>query len=185
MVNRSLRDDEKVMAFLDDIYFCSEPSNRGSIAAPCRDLHTWRPDQSVECVWGPACDVLEQIARTVNPTARVWRGSGVSTEQQEMKILGTPLGHPDFVRRHLAELVSEQRLLLERIPHVKDVQGAWLLLAHCVAEYAGLHDAGLWECLSRILQVDSPRVARTHDVATLPLALGGLGLRSAEQIACP
>ena len=83
-----------------------------------------------------------------------------------MKILGTPLGHPDFVRRHLGELAEEQRLLLERIPRVKDVQEAWLLLVHCasaranyflrsvrpeaVAEYARLHDAGLWECLSRI-----------------------------------
>ena len=109
----------------------------------------------------PGCDVLEQIARTVNPTARVWRGSGVPTEQQGMKILGTPLGHPDFVWRHLAELAAEQRLLLERIPCVKDVQGAWLLLVHCasaranyflrsvrpeaVAEYAGLHDAGFVE----------------------------------------
>ena len=119
-----------------------------------------------------------------------------------MKILDTPLGHPDFVRRHLAELAAEQRLLLERISHVKDVQGAWLLLVHCasarancffwsvrpeaVAEYAGLHDAGLWECLSRILQVDLSTCDQdTHDVATLPLALGGLGLRSAERTSVP
>ena len=85
---------------------------------------------------------------------------------------------------------------------MKDVQRAWLLLVHCasaranyflrsvrpeaVAEYAGLHDAGLWKCLSRILQVDLSTCGwDTHDVATLPLALGGLGLRSAERASVP
>ena len=85
---------------------------------------------------------------------------------------------------------------------MQDVQGAWLLLVHCasaranyflrsvrpeaVAEYAGLHDAGLWECLSRILQVDLSTCGQdTHDVATLLLALGGLGLRSAERTSVP
>ena len=140
-----------------------------------------------------ACDFLEEIARKDNPTARVWRGSGVPTEQQGMKILGTPMGHPDFVQRHLVELAEEQRVFLERIPRVKDVQGAWLLLAHCasaranyflravkpeaVAEYARRHDAGLRECLSRILQVDLSTCGQdTHDVATLPLVLRGLGV---------
>ena len=33
VVNRSLRDDEKVMAFLDDIYFCSEPNRVGVVYA--------------------------------------------------------------------------------------------------------------------------------------------------------
>ena len=65
-------------------------------------------NRSLTKVWNasgvrpPVCDVLEQIAKTVNPAARVWRGSGIPTEQQGIKILGTPLGHPDFVRRHLA-----------------------------------------------------------------------------------
>ena len=62
----------------------------------------------------PVCDVLEQIARVSDPTARVWRGSGVATERQGIKILGTPVGHPDFVRSHLVDLVEEQHVLLER-----------------------------------------------------------------------
>ena len=33
MVNRSFRDDEKVMAFLDDISFCSEPNRVGVVYA--------------------------------------------------------------------------------------------------------------------------------------------------------
>ena len=109
----------------------------------------------------PVCDVLEEIARISDPTAQVWRGSGVATERQGIKILGTPVGHPDFVRKHLADLADEQRVLLERIPRLQDVQGAWFLLVHCasaranyfvrcvrpeaVLEYARVHDANLWE----------------------------------------
>ena len=44
-----------------------------------------------------------------------------------------------------------------------------------------MHDANLWECLSRILQFQSSTGEGTRDVATLPLVLGGLGLRSAER----
>ena len=111
----------------------------------------------------PVCDVLEQIARVSDPTARVWWGSGVATERQGIKILGTPVGHPDFVRSHLVDLVEEQHVLLERIPMLQDVQGAWLLLVHCasaranyvvwcvrpeaVAQFDRVHDANLWECL--------------------------------------
>ena len=41
--------------------------------------------------------LLERIARMENPRAVVWRGSGIPTEQQGIKVLGTPLGHDDFV----------------------------------------------------------------------------------------
>ena len=121
----------------------------------------------------------------------------MATECQGIKILGTPVGHPDFVRNHLVDLVEEQHVLLERTPMLQDVQGAWLLLVHCasaranyvvrcvrpeaVAQYARVHDANLWECLSRILQFESTTGEGTRDVATLPLVLGGLGLRSAER----
>ena len=36
VVNRSLREDEKVMAFLDDIYFCSEPNRVGGSMSQSR-----------------------------------------------------------------------------------------------------------------------------------------------------
>ena len=78
-------------------------------------------------------------------------------------VLGTPQGHPSFVQGHLEKKVAEQRTLLERIPTVRDLQSAWLLLLHCatarancilrvvepqaVAEYARLHDNGTWNCL--------------------------------------
>ena len=91
VVNRSLRDDEKVMAFLDDINFCSEPNRVGVVYAAIEEASQHHAGISIHGgktkVWNafgvrpPVCDVLEQIARTVSSTARVWRGSCVPTDQ--------------------------------------------------------------------------------------------------------
>ena len=110
-----------------------------------------------------ACDVLEQIAQAADPTGSVWRGSDVPSVQQGIKILGAPLGHPDFVSAYLERTIAEHAVLLERIPLVRDVQSAWLLLVHCAQvratyllrslqpslseEFARCHDAGMWGCL--------------------------------------
>ena len=50
---------------------------------------------------------------------------------QGVKVLGTPLGHPDFVRAHLRSSTEAQRVLMQRIPSIPDLQGAWLLLLFC------------------------------------------------------
>ena len=50
-------------------------------------------------------------------------------------VLGTPLGHADFVRSHLESVHEEQDVLLDRIP-VPNLQAAWLLLSYCAATRA-------------------------------------------------
>ena len=139
------------------------------------------------------CDVLERIARV-----KVWRGSQLSTAERGIKLLGTPLGHEDYVARHLEAVADEQRILLERMPRVHDVQNAWLLLLHCASaranyqlrsvlpnatsEFAAVHDEGLWRCLCSILQVDPVQPDTVRETATVPLSQGGLGLRSASRM---
>ena len=147
------------------------------------------------------CDVLERIVRTENPHATVWTGSDIPSHQQGVKILGTPLGHSDFVAAHLRR-VSAEHQDLQRIPSVADVQSAWLLLLHCVAaracfqlrvvgpsaveEFARHHDQSLWQCLSDILQADLDQCTEeVREAATLPLSLGGLGLHSAMRMSEP
>ena len=49
-----------------------------------------------------------------------------------MKVLGTPLGSPKFVRARLLEL-SASHPRLDKIPLVSDLQSAWLLLLFCAA----------------------------------------------------
>ena len=71
------------------------------------------------------CDLLERIAQQSDPEARVWRGSELPMHQQGVTILGTPLGHPDFVSAQLQRKIQNHRILLERIPAVTDVQSAW------------------------------------------------------------
>ena len=83
-----------------------------------------------------------------------------------------------------------------------DVQSAWSLLLHCasaranyilrvvrpdlVRAFAAQHEHGIWQCCCEILGVSSVDVsAITRDTATLPLALGGLGLRSATRTSLP
>ena len=85
------------------------------------------------------------------------------------------------------------------IPLMEDVQSAWALFLHCAGERANFmfravrpemvrgfaegHNAGLWTCLCNILNVvvDEDR----QDVATMPLSLGGLGLRDAVRTSPP
>ena len=65
--------------------------------------------------------------------ARVWKGSGLSTTDQGIRVLGTPLGHADFVETQLRERLDDHQLLQIRIPEVPDLQSAWALLQHCCA----------------------------------------------------
>ena len=127
---------------------------------------------------------LQQDALIADPGAVVWRGDEVlPTIDQGVVILGTPLGHFDFVQRHLQSKVESHRVLLERIPAVPDLQAAWLILLCCASaranfllsalppeatrEFARQHDESLRLCL--------------WDIASLPLALGGVGLVSAQR----
>ena len=115
---------------------------------------------------------------------------------QGIKVLG-----PDFVARHLQTVVAEHQTLLDRIPRVKDLQSAWLLLFHCVsaranyqipfvdpvstAEFAEAHEDGVWHCGCDLLQIEPTQAASVRDIASLPLVLGGLGLRSAGRSRVP
>ena len=101
--------------------------------------------------------------------------------------------------RSLEKIQVKQQFLLNAIPTVPDVQSAWLLLLHCasarannqlrvvrpeVKSFAESHDQGLWRCA--IVGVPSETCdVLTRATATLPLSLGGLGLRSAARTRGP
>ena len=140
-----------------------------------------------------ACDRLQRVAVQVDPTARVWRGSELPTVEQGIKVLGTTIGHHDYVLQMLSTIQDKHRVLLDAIPTVPDIQSAWLLLLHCAAARANYcrvrpdlvdnfdqsHDQGLWQCLCTIMDVPEDGDPVTRATASLPLSLGGLGLRSA------
>ena len=126
-----------------------------SFANPRRHQHGGKTkvwNMAGECP--PVCDVLEQIARVSDPTARVWWGSGRQNVRGSR--FWAPQSDIQISRSHLVDLVEEQHVLLERIPMLWDVQGAWpsgdcaSARANCVvrcvrpeavAQYARVHDA--------------------------------------------
>ena len=130
------------------------------------------------------------MAQVADPEARVWKGSGLPTTEQGIRVLGTPLGHVDYVETQLRDRLEDHQVLLNRIPEVQDLQAVWALLLHCasaranfmlrvirpelVRGYAEGHDRGIWTCLCKLL-------GRSCELASVPLSLGGLGLRSATR----
>ena len=203
-VGVQLRDGEHLFAFLDDIYTATLPDRVDAVHACLGDDLRTRANIHIHGgktkVWKqagvrpPICDVLERIARANDPRARVWRGSDVPTEQQDIKVLGVPLGHHDFGRQHLSNVHEEHQRLLTRIPLFADVQSAWLLVVHCAQARANfliraVRPKAVEECAVNLTEVCGGVLvtdleqceARMGDVATLPLVLGGLGLRSAAR----
>ena len=45
-------------------------------------------------------------------------------------------------------------------------------------DFARAHDDDIWQCTCDIMHVDPAQVGSVKDVASLPMVLGGLGLRS-------
>ena len=81
-------------------------------------------------------------------------GEEEENKHEGIVILGTPLGHKDFVRAQ-QHIVDEHNVLLERIPSIPDVQSAWALLLHCANARAN--------CVLRVIR---PDLAISHKLMT-------------------
>ena len=207
-ISRELLGSEKLLAYLGR-HLCHYQTTivwatcTQQFARTCGHMRAVSINNGKTKVWNAAgnkpavCEVMDRIAQAEDLEANVWRGSEVATERQGLLLLGAPLGHPDFVAAQLPENVKGTRAV-SVTPSLPDVQAAWLLLVHCanaranyllrvvppdlVAGFAQAHDVRLWSCLFHILGVAEDRcddVAR--NTASLPMALGGLGLRSAAR----
>ena len=123
---------------------------------------------------------------------------------QGLKVLGTPIGSEEFTEAHVQERLEDEKKFWEAIPEVPDLQSAWQLLLQCAGprsnhllrtlppsmskRYAAAHDEGMWETAIKLLHGlpgSDTEVETAKMLATLPMRLGGLGLRSAERTAQP
>ena len=93
-------------------------------------------------------------------------------DKQGIRVLGTPLGHPQFVEAHLNKKIAVQEVLLERIPAVPDLQSSWSLLLHCASARANF-----------LLRVVKPE-ARGHTHSKITRACGSVCARSFNAIEC-
>ena len=206
-VQEQLGPDERLFAFLDDIYVTSSPNRVVPIFNILRIGNCGRHARiqvhlGKTQIWNqggekpPGCDALTTDARRHDPNAVVWKGDrALPLDQLGLIVLGTPLGSVEFVQRELAEISVKHQSLLDRIPQVQDLQSAWLLLLFCAVPrpnyflrmlhpeatrvFAAQHDSSVKRCLEQLIHATIPDT--TWPVATLPLALGGLGLRSASR----
>ena len=123
-----------------------------------------------------------------------WVGDlSLPPHQQGFVVLGSPLGSHAFRQAFLAEKRASQDTLLQRIPAVPHLQSAWLILLLCGAPranyllrilppchthaFAREHDAAVLRLLSAEERLELDALQRPR--AQLPLARGGMGLRSA------
>ena len=61
-------------------------------------------------------EVLQAVAKVNDPDATVWRGDPTLREEDHgVRILGTPVGHEDFVRSQLSALSETHDQLLEKV----------------------------------------------------------------------
>ena len=144
------------------------------------------------------CEVLEDAARLVDPDAVVWKGDPeLPLSQQGIKILG--VGRKEFVEHELDSRATCHAELLEKIPSVKDLQCAWLILLYCGVssanffiravspecslQFAERHEAKIWRCLTTLVGVLPDAISESaRAIATLPLSSGGLGCRSSVRL---
>ena len=206
-VSERLLPTERLLAFHDDLYvLCGPPRvvdvhialqqalwEHSRIQVHHGKTQLWNRGGEAPRGWR----ALTAAARQVDLDAIVWRGDPeLPPSEQGVKVLGTPLGHPEYVRAFLQKSTRTHRQLLERIPAIPDLQGAWLVLLFCAGsranyllkavppecaeDFAVEHDDSMRRCLCKLLGCDAPDTS--WDVAGLPLSIGGFGLRSARRV---
>ena len=146
-INDQLLPTERLLAFHDDLCVLCSPHRVADVHIVLQQAlweHSWISlHHGKTQIWNRAGEeprgwrALTAAARLVDPEAVVWRGDpSLPSSAQGVKVLGTPLGHPDFVRAHLRSSTEAQRVLMQRIPSIPDPQGAWLLLLFCAGSRA-------------------------------------------------
>ena len=188
-IQRRLRGNEKVVAFLDDIVVVCSADWVVAVEAILReelkrhahiDVHLGKTQEWNRGGVAPrGIEELVRVARLVKPDAIVWKGDpSLPRELQGICVLGAPIGSPEYVADQLQKKSDEQETLFTRIPRVEDTQACWLLLLMCAStranfwlrvvspeqslQFAERHDAAVWFCLRAILGTPEARSRADH-----------------------
>ena len=201
-MQQHLLPNESLLAFLDDVYVVVPPNR----VRPVYDTlaHTLQSQASIQLNQGKtrawnAAGIEPPNIRDLGED--VWVGNpNLPAASQGMTVLGAPIGSAAFVQHQLQQANQQHQHLLDRIPHLEDLQASWLLLLYCASprctyllrmcspnvttEFANNHDFAVAACLRRLLAVDD-LPAQALATAHLPLSQGGLGLTCASILATP
>ena len=125
-----------IFAYLDDIYIICNPERAVEVfdvVAPALEHHAGiRINLGKTKMWNAAG--VKPVG-VDDLAAKVRVGNGISSKQG-MVVLGTPVGHKDFVNAWLDNLTHEHKTLLKRIRMMQDSQCAWMVLSMCAAPRA-------------------------------------------------
>ena len=201
-MQQHLLPNESLLAFLDDVYVVVPPNR----VRPVYDTlaHTLQSQASIQLNQGKtrawnAAGIEPPNIRDLGED--VWVGNpNLPATSQGMTVLGAPIGSAAFVQHQLQQANQQHQHLLDRIPHLEDLQASWLLWLYCASprctyllrmcspnvttEFANNHDFAVAACLRRLLAVDD-LPAQALATAHLPLSQGGLGLTCASILATP
>ena len=199
--------DERLLASHDNIYVVSRGERTcelcGSLARELWAHSRTRINEGKTQIWNrggfilPGHDALLVIARQSDQEAQIWFGDrAVLASQRGIRVLGTPLGSGAFVRASKPLEYPTSCCESHCIdPRTFNRQGSFSSYAlrpvrptifGCViqsipVQFANQHDAGVWQCFCSLLGQSLNAV--TGEVGSLPLHMGGLGLRSACRMA--
>ena len=177
---------EHLFAFLDDVYATSDVPDRtrtlyDSLGTKLHAQAGIRLHTGKTRVWNRAslCP-----AGVVELGPEVWNPEGV-------KILGTPLGSQRFIQEVADKRLAEEQRLWDAIPTVPECAGPRChhmlrTLPPSQSEvYARGHDSGMERVMRTLLALPGDRHDQemAHNIASLPMRMGGLGLRRALRIA--
>ena len=166
-VQQQLGHDERLFAFLDDIYVTSRLDRVVPIFNVLRrelwthariQIHLGKTKCRGQTSWLRRVDDGRSKERP--------RCCGVDTLYHQINIvLGTPLGSAEFVQCELASLSAKHQSLLDGIHQVQDLQSVWLLLLFCAVPrpnyvlrmlhpdvtrvFAAQHDCSIRRCLEQ------------------------------------
>ena len=184
-----LHPDDSWVAFLDELYITTTPSRaRTSL------------DMTVKAV-ADHCGIGSNLGKTRAIGARdgppppgiaelgdeVWRGD-LCPEQRGIVVLGTPIGHQDFVQAWAARRLEEEEQLLSQLPKLPDLQCSWLLpllrasprANHAlrtvppleIQAYARAHDQAMWhtlkQCLGGAAEAEAPHAKTLATMTAAP-----------------
>ena len=130
-----LPQDAHILAYLDDIYVVCERAevveclrtDKAVLSDTCHidvnigKLAAWSKEAS------PPPAGLDEFGRTSD----IWK-SDLPPDSCGIKVLGTPLGTPEFIDKFCQEAADEKMQLINLIPKLSSLQSSWLLLYFCV-----------------------------------------------------
>ena len=117
-VSDQLLPTERLLAFLDDLFVLCNPHRVANVQQALWEHFRISAHQEKTQIWNRAGEApkrwraLTAAAPLVETEAAVWRNDpSMPPSAQGVKVLGTPLGHPDSVQAHFRSSTEAQRYL--------------------------------------------------------------------------